>query len=65
MPVHVEEMNMEVQVADGELPLTEAQIERLAKIVLSRLERKQREAGRIREATTLRTQAAPPLHVSD
>jgi hypothetical protein len=56
---------MEMQVADGELPLTEAQIDKLAKIILSRLERKQREAGRVREATTLRTQAAPQLHVSD
>ncbi len=65
MPVHVEEMNMEIQVADGDLPLTEAQIDKLVKIVLSRLEHKQRESGRIREATTLRTQAAPTLHISD
>ncbi len=65
MPVHVEEMNMEVQVADGDLPLTEAQIDKLVKIVLSRLEHKQHESNRSREATTLRTQAAPTLHISD
>lgn len=65
MPVHIEEMNMEVQVADGELPLTEAQIERLVKIVLSHLERSQRETGRAREATSLRTQAAPQVHISE
>lgn len=65
MPVHIEEMNMEVQVADGELPLTEAQIERLVKIVLSHLERKQREAGGAREATSLRTQAAPQTHIAE
>ncbi len=65
MPVHVEEMNVDIQVADGELPLTEAQLERLAKIILGRLERQQRESSRIREATALRTQAAPQIRISD
>lgn len=65
MPVHVEEMNVDLQVASGDLPLTEEQIERLVKIVISRIERKQREANRIREATTLRTRAAPPLQISE
>ncbi len=65
MPVHIEEMNMEVQVADGELPLSEAQIEKLVQIVLSHLDRKQRDAGHAREATGLRTQSAPQVHVSE
>ena len=65
MPVHIEEMNVDMQVAAGELPLTEAQIELLVKLILSRLARAEREAGRIREATTLRTRAAPTLPISD
>jgi hypothetical protein len=65
MPVHIEEMNVEMQVADGELPLTAAQIQQLVKIVLSQLERKQQEAGRAREATSLRTQAAPRSNISE
>jgi hypothetical protein len=65
MPVHIEEMNVEMQVVDGELPLNEAQIERLVKILLSRLERQQREAGSSRTATSLRTQAAPQIHISE
>jgi hypothetical protein len=65
MPVHIEEMNVEMQVANGEMPLTEAQIERLVKIVLSRLERKQRESRNIQEATTLRKQSAPQVNISE
>jgi hypothetical protein len=65
MPVHIEEMNMEVQVAEGELALTEAQIEQLVKIVLNRLECKQRDAGRVREATSLRKQSAPQVQISE
>jgi hypothetical protein len=65
VPVQVEEMNVDLQVADGDLPLTEAQMDILVKIVLSRLERKQRDAKNVREATTLRTQAAPALHMKE
>jgi len=65
MPVHIEEMNVEMQVSDGELPLSEAQIERLIKLVLARLERKQRNREGTREATSLRTQAAPQIQISE
>lgn len=65
MPVYIEEMNMDVQVADGELPLTEAQIEQLVKILMNRLDRKQRDTSRAREATSLRTQAAPQVRISE
>jgi hypothetical protein len=65
MPVHIEEMNVDMQVTDGELPLTEAQIECLVKIVIAQLERKQRELGSVREATSLRTQAAPQVRISE
>jgi hypothetical protein len=65
MPVHIEEMNVDMQVSDGELPLSEAQIERLIKLVLARLERNQRNNEGIREATSLRVQAAPQIHISE
>ena len=65
MPVHIEEMATEVTVLDGELPLTERQVEKLVCKVLERLEEKRRESHRIREATALRRGAAPPSRVGD
>ena len=65
MPVHIEEMSEEVAVVDGELPLTQAQIEKLVQIVLGRLEGRQREARKSKEATTLRRGAAPPARVGE
>jgi hypothetical protein len=65
MPVHVEEMTSEVAVFEGDLPLSEAQLDKLVKLVLQRLTEKQREAKQIREATVLRREAAPPLQVGE
>ncbi len=65
MPVHVEEMSSEVSVLEGELPLSAAQIERLVKIVLDRLARKQQDAELSREATRVRTHAAPPSAIHE
>lgn len=59
MPVHIETMNSEVGILDSDLPLSEAQLDKLTRLVLERLERQQRAAERSREATTLRPQAAP------
>jgi hypothetical protein len=59
MPVHVEELTSEVAVIQGDLPLTEAQIDKLVKLVLKRLEEKQREAKQNREATSLRHGVTP------
>lgn len=59
MPVHIENMTSEVTAVDGDLPLTPQQIEKLVKVVLERLEKVERESKRDREATTIRTQAAP------
>ena len=63
MPVHVEEMTSEVTVFEGDLPLSEAQMEKLVQLVLLRLEEKQREARQIHEATALRRGAAPPMEI--
>jgi hypothetical protein len=65
MPVHVEEMTSEVAVMDGDLPLSERQVEKLIQIVLRRLEEKKREAESSREATTLRRSARPRIHIGE
>jgi hypothetical protein len=65
MPVHVEEMTSEVAVLDGDLPLSDQQMEKLAALVLRRLEEKQRAERQAREATALRRQTRPPLPVAD
>lgn len=65
MPVHVEEMTSEVTVAEGELPLTPAQIEKLVQLVMSKLAERGREERRSAEATRLRRQAAPPFEAGE
>jgi hypothetical protein len=59
MPVHIDNLETDVTVATGDLPLSEAQIEKLVQIVLKRLQDHQREQRHNREATRLRTRAAP------
>ena len=61
MPVHVEEMTSEVALVEGELPLSDAQIEKLVRLVLKRLGEKKREAQQVRDATQLRRQASAPF----
>jgi hypothetical protein len=58
--VHIEEMVTEVTVVDGELPLTQAQLEKIADFVIARLEQRRRDAARSREATALRPMSEPP-----
>ncbi len=65
MPVEVGEMHSEVTVVDGELPLTERQLEKLVALVCKHLEKEQREAQRGKEATTLRRGAVPPARVGE
>ena len=65
MPIHIEEMTSEVAVYDGELPLSESQIDKLVGIVLKRLGEKEREAKQIREATRLRPEAMPPIKIGE
>ena len=65
MPVHVEEMTSEVAVLDGDLPLSEKQMEKLATLVLQRLAEKKRAERQVQEATVLRRQARPSLPVAE
>jgi hypothetical protein len=61
MPIHVEDITSETTVLAGELPLTEAQIEKLVQLVLKRVAEKQRETQQSREATVLRRAAIPSM----
>ena len=63
MPVHIEEMTSDVTILDGDLPLSQEQIEKLVKIVLKQLEAKQREARQSSAATSVRRESAPPTVV--
>jgi hypothetical protein len=57
VPIHIDEMTTEVDAFEGELPLSQPQLERLIELVLSRIEDKQRERGRMQESTQIRTGA--------
>jgi hypothetical protein len=63
MPVHIEEMTSDVTILDGDLPLSQEQIEKLVKIELKQLEAKQREARQSSAATSVRRESAPPTVV--
>ena len=62
MSVHVDEMTSEINIVEGELPLTTAQIEKLVKLVMSRLDARKRDAGHQRDATSLTGSVAPSMH---
>lgn len=63
MPIHIDEMQSDVSVFDGDLPLSDAQVERLVELVMRRLERKRRERELDREATTIHRSSLPPLPI--
>jgi hypothetical protein len=60
MPIEVGRFTTEVTVADGDLPLTPAQVEKLIQMVIRRVEDRQKEHSRVRDLTAIRSQAAPP-----
>ena len=65
MPVHIGEMNSEVTVLGGDLPLNEDQLNKLVQLVLKKLSEKEREQSYVQEATRVRHQAAPALRIGD
>ena len=65
MPLHIDEMSNDVTMVESDLPLTSAQIDKLVKLVLSRLADQQRDAERSRAATQLRRQSFAPLETGD
>lgn len=65
MPFHIEQVTSEVTVLDGDLPLTEAQLEKLVRLIIRRLDDKTRNAALSHEATAIRRNALPPLRIGD
>jgi hypothetical protein len=65
MPVHVEEMTSEVAVFDGDLPLTEEQIDKLVRIVMKRIEQKQRDTASRSAQTRVRRQASSSFEAGE
>ena len=59
MSVHVENMTSTVEVSDGDVPLSPAQVDRLVQIVLKRLAERDRDARWQRQATELRETSTP------
>jgi len=57
MPLHIESLTSEVTVLDGDLPLSEQQIDKLVRIVLVRLQHSARDAARRAAATCVDRQA--------
>ena len=62
MAVHIDEMTSDINVVEGELPLSAAQIDKLVTLVLHRLEEHTRDAHQRREASAMRGSVAPALH---
>lgn len=63
MPIHIGELQSEVEAVEGDLPLSAAQIERLVQIILRRIEQEQRARSSARDATVIRRTSAPPLPI--
>lgn len=61
MPVHVENLTTEVTLAEGDIPLSEAQVEALVSRVLQRIEERERATRDHEEATGIRECATPVL----
>jgi hypothetical protein len=64
VPIEVGRFTTEVTVADGDLPLSPAQLEKLVALVARRVEERQREQARSREATAIRGHATPPVRTA-
>lgn len=59
MPIHIEELATEVTLVEGDLPLTHAQLCKIADFVIARLDQRERERTQARAATSLRPFSEP------
>ncbi len=62
MPVHVEQLTSEVVVLDGDLPLSEEQLEKVADFVIRKLDQRTMDGRLAQEATSVRPMAEPKPH---
>ncbi|MEU5262207.1 hypothetical protein [Amycolatopsis sp. NPDC021455] len=65
MPMYIDNLSSRVHVATGDLPFTDAQLDRLADLVRARLARHERDAEADAEATRLYRSVAPADPVRD
>ncbi|MBK9749022.1 MAG: hypothetical protein J0M07_17285 [Anaerolineae bacterium] len=59
MPLFIENTTIETTVIDQDMPLTEAQIEKLVKLIMQRLATEARDQQSRRSATRLRNESLP------
>ncbi len=62
MPVHVEQLTSEVVVLDGDLPLSEEQLEKVADFVIRKLDQRTLDGKLAKDSTSVRTMAEPKPH---
>jgi len=65
MAVQIERMTSDVSVHDGDLALSQSQVEKLVALVIDKLEARAREAQKARGATKLKRQASRPLEAGE
>lgn len=63
--MHIDNLTSRVHVATGDLPFTDAQLDRLAELVRARLAQKERDAKEDENATRLYRSVAPADPVQD
>jgi hypothetical protein len=61
MPIHIERLTSDVSVQEGDVALTPSQLDKLAALVIAKLEERARETLKARAATKLTHQASQPL----
>lgn len=59
MPLYIENTTVETTVIDENMPLTEAQVEKLVKLIMQRISAQERDQQSRRSATRLRNRSTP------
>lgn len=59
MPLYIENATVETTVIDENMPLTEAQVEKLVKLIMQRISTQERDQQSRRSATKLRNESTP------
>lgn len=65
MPIQIERMTSDISVHEGDLALSQAQLDKLVALVINKLEERAREAQKARSATKLKRQASRPLEAGE
>ncbi len=61
MPLYIENTTVETTVIDENMPLTEAQVEKLVKLIMQRISEQERDQQSRRSATRLRNESTPDV----